>query len=116
MPPSPKKSHVPHAFSEDELSAFFHECDKRIQAAPDKAKAFRALTVAVLFRLLYSSGMRTTEARLLRTLDVDLENAVINIRETKGDMQHYVALHQDVVKILSLYNQAAQRICPNRNI
>ena len=116
MPPNPKKTHIPYAFSEDELSAFFHECDRRVQIAPDKAKAFRALTIAVLFRLLYSSGMRTMEVRLLRPPDVDLGNAVINIRETKGDMQHYVALHDDVVKILRSYDQAAQRVFPERNI
>lgn len=116
MPPAPKGNHVPHAFSEDELSAFFNECDNRVQAAPDQAKAFRALLVAVLFRLLYSSGMRTTEVRLLRTSDVDLENAVINIRETKGNMQHYVALHSGTAKILLSYDQAAQRVWPGRNI
>lgn len=116
MPSSPKKNHVPHAFSEDELYAFFNECDNRVQTAPDQAKAFRALTVAVLFRLLYSSGMRTTEVRLLRPPDVDLENAVINIRETKGGIQHYVALHSDVVKILLAYDRAAQRVFPGRNV
>lgn len=116
MPPSPRRNHIPHAFSEDELYAFFHECDRRVQNAPDQARAFRALTIAVLFRLLYSSGMRTTEVRLLRTTDVDLENAVIDIRKTKGDMQHYVALHSDVVKLLLSYDRAAQRIFPKRTI
>lgn len=116
MPPAPKGNHIPHAFSDDELFTFFYECDKRVQTAPDREKAFRALTVAVLFRLLYSSGMRTTEVRLLRTSDVDLENAVINIRATKGDMQHYVALHSDAAKILLSYDQAARRVLPERSI
>ena len=116
MPSYSKGNHIPHSFSEDELHTFFNECDRRVQTAPDQAKAFRALTVAVLFRLLYSSGMRTTEARLLCPSDVDLENADINVRETKGDMQHYVALHSDVVNILISYDRVAQRVFQNRSI
>jgi len=49
MPSYSKGNHVPHPFSEDELHVFFNECDRHIQTAPDQAKAFRALTVAVLF-------------------------------------------------------------------
>ncbi len=116
MPKNPKVNHIPHAFSEYELNAFFSECDRRIKVAKDQKKAFRALTIAVLFRLLYSSGMRTAEVRLLCPSDIDFENAVINIRETKGDIQHYVALHKDAVKMLFSYDQTAQRIYPGRSV
>lgn len=116
MPPSPRKNYIPHAFSDDELAAFFAECDRRVGIAAGREKAFRALLVAVMFRLLYSSGMRTTEARLLQTSDVDFENGVINVRETKGGIQHYVALHADTVKMLRSYDGAAQRIYPERKV
>ena len=45
--------------------------------------ALMKVEVPVFFRLLYSTGMRTTEARLLRVEDVDLQSGVINIRYTK---------------------------------
>lgn len=116
MPPNPRKNYIPHAFSDEELAAFFTECDRRVGIAASREKAFRALLVAVMFRLLYSSGMRTTEARLLQTSDIDFENGIINVRETKGDMQHYVALHDDTVKMLRSYDEAARRIYPERKV
>lgn len=116
MPTRKKRNHIPHIFGDDELISFFNECDMRVKMAPTKEKAFRALTIAVMFRLLYSSGMRTTEVRLFSPSDVDFDNAVINIRETKGDIQHYVALHNDAVKMLSSYDLKAQRIYPERKV
>lgn len=116
MPIKRKSIHIPHIFSEEELISFFAECDRRVKAAATKEKAFRALMIAVMFRLLYSSGMRTTEVRLLRPSDVDFENGVINVRETKGDIQHYVALHNDTVQMLRSYELTAQRIYPERTV
>lgn len=116
MPPNPKKNYIPHAFSDEELAAFFTECDRRVGVAASREKAFRALLVAVMFRLLCSSGMRITEARLLQTPDVDFENGIINVRETKGGIQHYVALHDDTVKMLRSYDEAARRIYPGRKV
>jgi Phage integrase family. len=50
----------------------------------------RRIIVPVFFRLLYSSGIRTTEARLLRADDVNLDDGVLNIRHSKGFSQHFV--------------------------
>lgn len=60
--------------------------------------------VPVFFRLLYSTGMRTTEARLLRVEDVDLQSGVINIRYTKSIDEHRVALHESMWSLLQMYN------------
>lgn len=116
MPTKQGRNHIPHIFSEEELISFFNECDRRVKTASTKEKAFRALTIAVMFRLLYSSGMRTTEARLLNPSDIDFENAVINIRKTKGDIQHYVALHNDTVNMLRSYELTARRFYPKRAV
>jgi len=76
-----KKKYIPHAFLEDELERFFYECDY-ISPSQSKGKisAIRKITCSVFFRLLYSSGIRTTEARLLKVEDVDLRHGVLNIR------------------------------------
>lgn len=109
-----KNQHIPHAFSNDELLKFFHECDIQIRKAPTKQKAFSALTSSVLFRLLYSSGMRTLEARLLKTSDIDWSDGILNIKSTKGKQEHFVALHGDVQKMLSSYHKAAEKYLPDR--
>lgn len=50
----------------------------------------------MIYRLLYSSGIRTCEARLLRTENVNLEDGILNIINSKGPYQHYVALHESM--------------------
>lgn len=116
MPPAPPKTHIPHAFSEDELRRFFDKCDENVRLAKDPGSGFIALSIAVEFRLLYSSGMRPTETRLLRKENVDLLNGVIDIKETKGNQQHYVALHPDTMRLLNDYDAVASNRFPSRNI
>ena len=63
-------TYVPHAFTKEELQRFFYECDN-IPVNRSLLSKVRHLTCPVFFRLLYSSGIRTTEARLLRKADFD---------------------------------------------
>ena len=77
---------------------------------PELKYKMKKITCPVFFRLLYSSGIRTTEARYLKREDVDLEHGVLNIRKTKGYDQHYVALHESMTKLLKQYDKAADSI------
>jgi len=70
--------------------------------------------VPVFFRLLFSSGMRTNEARNLDVEDVDLTHGIINIRQTKGYMEHRVALHPTMKERLVTYHTAVNRLMPDR--
>lgn len=116
IPPVPPKTHIPHAFSQDELKRFFDRCDENVRSSSDQSGRFIALSVSVEFRLLYSSGMRPTETRLLRCENVDLLNGIINVRETKGNQQHYVALHSDTAQLLRDYDAVATRLFPSRAV
>lgn len=116
MPPVPPKTHIPHAFSEEELRRFFCRCDDNVKTAPDQGSRFIALSVSVEFRLLYSSGMRPTEARLLRRENVDLSGGIINVKETKGNQQHYVAMHGDTAQLLRDYDAVASKQFPSRAV
>ena len=115
LPPKPEgRTYIPHSFTEDELRRFFHECDRIIPLRPELKYKMKKITCPVFFRLLYSSGIRTTEARYLKREDVDLEHGVLNIRKTKGYDQHYVALHESMTKLLKQYDNAAESIRPDR--
>ncbi len=110
----PKNQHIPYVFSEKELLAFFNECDAQVCNATSKAKAFAALTSSVLFRLLYSSGIRTMEARLLKVSDINWPEGVLSIVSTKGKQQHFVALHEGTLEMLRSYHEAAEKYLPGR--
>jgi integrase len=109
------KSYIPHSFSEKELKNFFRACDEIKEGIPIQVK-LRVIEVPVFFRLLYSSGIRTTEARLLRKDDVDLQNGVINIRHTKGYNEHRIVLHDTMSELLVRYDNAISKLMPGRNI
>jgi integrase len=74
----------------------------------------KKLTTPVIFRLLYSTGMRTNEARLLGRTDVNLKENIISIRQTKGDQQRYVVMHPTLIPILRHYDSIVDGICPDR--
>ena len=117
VPPAQLKqeplTYIPHAFTKDELQRFFKECDS-IPVNSSLVSKIRHLTCPVLFRLLYSSGIRTTEARLLRTVDFNPVQGVLNIQKSKGRDQHYVALHKSMTDLMVKYDKAISKLQQNR--
>ena len=104
---------IPHDFTDIELARFFQACDSLPDGGtPDQRS--RRITVPVFFRLLYSSGLRTTEARLLRVEDTDLGGGVLSVRKSKGPDQHYVALHPSMAELMRVYDAAIGRQFPVR--
>ena len=116
--PVKKSTYIPHGFNENELSAFFHSTAtiKLVGWQNELRFKLRKIQVPVYFRLLYSTGMRTNEARMLRCEDVDLTNGIINIAHSKGLDQHRVALHPTMWNLLKQYNDAMERLIPGRKI
>lgn len=110
-----RNTYIPHTFTEKELLNFFKACDEIKDGAPIQVK-LRKIEVPVFFRLLYSSGLRTTEARLLRKKDVNLQNGVINVRYTKGYNEHRVVLHDTMRELLACYDKAISKLMPDRKI
>lgn len=109
-----KERRIPHAFSHEELERFFRECDQIIpcRGRLSHASELRKITCPVFFRLLYSSGIRTTEARFLTRSGVDFAQGVLDIQKSKGYDQHYVALHPSMTELLERYDRAADRLNP----
>lgn len=117
VPKAPKmagRKYIPYPFTDEELTRFFKACDSIIPYKNRPASVLRKIQCPTFFRLLYSSGMRTTEARHLKCRDVDLEHGVINIRKSKGSDQHYVALHDTMTDLLRRYDTAAKKLQPGR--
>ena len=100
----PKKSghtYIPHAFTTDELSAFFQKCDTiKIRRKTIPLKIYK-LTIPIFFRLLYSSGIRTYEARYLKRKNVDLKTGIVDIQWAKGRIQHYIVLHDTMLPLMT---------------
>ena len=114
LPKPERDDYVPHAFTEDELRRFFEACDSIVPYMGRFESRVRKVQLPAFFRLLYSSGLRTTEARLLSRSDVDLRHELVDVRRSKGYDQHYVALHPNMAAVLEAYDEAAERLQPGR--
>ena len=106
----------PHTFSANEIGNFFIACDHIPCSRNDKVSLLRMLNVPAIFRLMFSSGLRTKEACKLNCEDVDLENGVINICRTKGLNEHRIAIHPSLAQYLKTFNNNIGQIIPNRKV
>ena len=114
LPRKERSTYIPHAFTETELENFFRACDDIPNLPKTRIHATRRFIVPVFFRLLYSSGIRTCEARMLRSEDADLSHGILNIRLSKGTDQHYVALHDSMLELMRWYDTAIKEYHPDR--
>ena len=110
-----KHKYVPHHFTDDELDSLFNKCDSHV-ARKTLASRLKMITLPVFFRLLFSTGMRPTEARLLKVKNVDLLHGIIDIKQSKGHSQHFVVLHESMLKLMREYDErvSCEDFCPNR--
>jgi integrase len=114
VPRKEPRDYIPHSFTEAELQNFFKACDSIIANPPTEEQLSRKITVPVFFRLLYSSGIRTNEARALMRKDIDFDSGIVNIRYFKGHAQHYVVLHDSMLLLMRQYDDVIDKMYPNR--
>lgn len=102
--------YVPHIFTDSELQAFFAEADK---CKYDKRSPARHLVFPVVFRMIYCCGLRSSEARLLKVEDVDLESGALRIWNSKGK-NRTVMMSDDVLQLCRSYHEKVDKIFPGR--
>ena len=88
------ESEVIRLLSVNELDLFF-DCMNS-----DKANEFRD---RVLFELMYSSGLRISEALNLRVRDLDRDNRLVLVRQGKGNKDRFVPVSKNSTLLLSQY-------------
>ena len=100
-----------HIFTETELTAFFASID---QCRNSPFSPYRCYVIPVFFRLLFTCGLRSSEARLLNTDDVDLTTGKILIRKTKGWEARIIYVSADMLDLLCRYNRIISQVIPER--
>ncbi len=94
---------VPHFLSREELASFFHELDRAVPRVSQPYAWRMWNSYRVIFRLLYSCGMRNSEACCLKTEDADLRTGILTIRHSKGDKDRLVYLASDMLELMRSY-------------
>jgi len=92
--------YIPYIFSDEELSKIFYQTDNCHQ---HNEVPIRHLLMPVLFRMLYSCGLRVSEARKLKLIDVDLKQGVLTIYEAKNGKDRLVPMSVEMTTLCNNY-------------
>jgi integrase/recombinase XerD len=113
IPPSgliPAQNHrvVPYIYGEDDVA-------RLLAAAGRLPTAHRADTYQTLIGLVAATGMREGEAVRLDRDDVDLEQGLLTIRNSKFGKSRQIPVHPSTVKVLSGYAERRDARRPRRD-
>lgn len=100
-----------HIFTEKELKAFFASIDR---CGKSPFSPYRCYVIPVIFRLIYTCGLRSSEAIKLNVDDVDLSTGKIVIRKTKGWEARIIYTSTDMLDLLCRYDQTIRKYFPVR--
>ena len=100
------QKYIPHIYTPDELRRFFAETDQ-CRYCPEVP--YRHLVMPEFFRLLLGCGLRCSEARLLTVGDVDLDQGILTIRDSKNHNSRLVPMTGSMAGRLRCY---AARVHP----
>lgn len=89
----------PHIYTEDEISRYFLAVDNYQNQINRKT----AIQYPILFRIMYCCGTRINETLGIHKKDVDLEQGIILLNETKNNKQRYVVVGEDLRQLLVEY-------------
>lgn len=100
--PAPKKSQgfVPYIFTKDELKRLFAAVD---ETKPSSSSPLRHLVMPVLFRLIYTCGLRVSEAVHLKVTDVDLTQGVMAIYAGKENKDRLIGISDSMLDYMRNY-------------
>jgi integrase len=88
----------PHIYSQQEVLDLLRACDDL-----DPPGGLRPKTYSTLFGLLAATGLRIAEALRMNYRDVDLDQGILTIRETKFFKSRLVPIHASTREVLRKY-------------
>ena len=94
----------PYIFTKEEVSKLLSAAD---EMAEGDGPAGRNSQMALMLRLLYTTGMRCGEACSLTKADVDLDAGIVTVRHAKNDKDRLVPLHPAMAEHLRGFSNAA---------
>jgi integrase/recombinase XerD len=106
--PDQSRRPAPHLFQDEQVVALI-EAAQQVKSR----QGLKGATLATLFGLLAVTGMRVGEAIRLDRDDVDFGQALVRVRQSKGNKERLVLLHTSTQKALRGYVALRNRVCPH---
>lgn len=104
-----RRRNKPHIFTDQEIGRLMAEAGRL--ASPT---GLRALTYRTLIGLFTATGLRPGEALALDSSDVDLENGILAIRQSKFGKSRFVPVADSTRTALVDYAKERDRLCSRR--
>ncbi len=102
-----RRRNKPHIFTEQEIGRLMAEA-----AGLPSPTGLRALTYTTLIGLLTATGLRPGEALALDRSDVNLDNGILAIRQTKFGKSRFVPVADSTRSALVEYAKQRDELCP----
>ena len=96
-----KTSFVPYIFSKDEIASIFSTCDHFLSGRLSHNSP--QIMMPVLYRLLYSTGLRLGEALSLEEKDVNLIEKHVTVRHSKNGTERIVPISDSLTDVCLQY-------------
>ena len=100
---------TPHIYTEQQIAELMAEAAR----LPSRT-GLRALTYVTLIGLLASTGLRPGEALALVGPNVDLQNGILAVRDTKFGKSRFVPVDDTTRVALAHYAERRDQLCPLR--
>jgi integrase len=88
----------PHIYSDAEIAALLREASRK-----RPGDGLGATSYVTFFSLLFSTGLRLSEACRLTGKDVDLDQGLLTVRESKFRKSRWIPLHPSATRALAVY-------------
>lgn len=85
-----------HIYTDDELKRFFEAVDQS-KSVPSESP-YRHLVMPIFFRILYTSGLRVSELRLLKVKDFHLDKGYLIVQSGKNKKDRIVPIHPSLIE------------------
>ena len=100
---------VPYIYSEDDLAVLMRAA--RVQKSHDGLKSE---TMPFLIGLMASTGLRISEALTLKDSDVNLEEKLITVTESKNGQTRIIPVADDVAHHIGAYQSVRNALCKQK--
>ena len=101
----PKSNFIPHIYTKEELKRFFLAVDNY----PVTTNSYRNTVDPLLFRFLYGTGTRISEALNLTISDVNLDEGIVTIRQGKNNKDRLIPMTQSLADRMRTYMERFHR-------
>lgn len=99
-------SYIPYIFSKDELIKVFTICDNY---PISKFSLNRHFIIKIIYKLLYCTGLRVSEAVNLKIENVDLDSGLLFIKNTKFNKERIIPVSKSLLIELKTYYNNVHR-------